>query len=186
MRVPKLVIVLAAVASAATATTAAHAGGIFAEAALGAQLFIGDGANYAAPGPAFGVRAGYAPTEWLAVGLYVSGSMHATTTPPPPDREFFQMYELGGDVRWTLPIDRIGLFAEGAGGIAFINTNVLDAVGITLPYRHSGPFILVGGGIEYHTDNPRFAFGLAGDYGMYPLFSGLFSVNIRFSVRYAW
>lgn len=163
-----------------------RAGGIFSEAGLGAQLFLGDGANYAAPGPAFGVRVGYAPTEWLAVGVYVGGSMHAATPPPPPDREFFQMYQMGGDVRWTAPLGRIGLFAEGTGGIAFINTNVLDKVGITQPYRHSGPFLMAGGGIEYHTDNPRFAFGLAGDYGYYPLFSSLISVGIRFSVRYTW
>lgn len=186
MRLAKPLVMVATVAMLATTAATAQAQGIFAEAGLGAQAFLGDGANYAAPGPSFGVRAGYAPTEWLAIGLYVSGSMHATTTPPPPEREFFQMYQLGSDVRLTLPIGKVGFFAEGTGGIAFINTNVLDQVGITLPYRHSGPFILVGGGIEYHTDNPRFAFGLAADYGMYPLFPSLFSIDMRFSVRYAW
>ncbi|HKA88456.1 MAG TPA: hypothetical protein VKE22_12365 [Haliangiales bacterium] len=185
MRLAKRVGALATLAT-LLAAAPARGEGIFAEAGLGAQAFIGDGANYAALGPAFDIRAGYAPQEWLAIGLYAAGSMHATTTPPPPEHQFFQMYKLGADVRWTLPVGRIGLFAEGSGGIAFINTNVLDQVGITLPYRHSGPFLLAGGGIEYHSDNPRFAFGIAGDYGAYPLFPGLFSVGMRVTVRYAW
>ena len=62
--------------------------------------------------------------------------------------------------------------------------DVLDAVGITSPIKHWGPYITGGGGLEYHTDNPRFALGLGGDFGLFPDFDFMQAVSVHVYLRY--
>ncbi len=164
------------------ASAAAH--DFYSEADLGATIFLGDAANHAAPGPAFGARVGWGPTSWLSLGVLAAGSTHEATVPPPPEGELFQLYQAGIDVRLHARIGRLGLFAEGSGGLAFVSTNILDAVRITNPDRHYGPYLLAGGGFAYHTANPRFAFGLAGDYVTFPDFGFMQSLSVRVYLRY--
>jgi len=38
--------------------------------------------------------------------------------------------------------------------------------------------------LEYSTDNPRYAFGLAGDWTTFPSYSALEAVSVRFYLRY--
>lgn len=162
----------------------ASAGALTSQADLGATFFLGSAGENAAPGPAFGARIGWSPRGWLDLSLQVRGSTHSATVPPPPDSEFFQIYQGGAGVRFAARIGRIGLVAEGGGGIAFISTNVLDAVGITSPIKHWGPYITGGGGLEYHTDNPRFALGVGGDFGLFPDFDFMQAVSVHVYLRY--
>jgi hypothetical protein len=102
----------------------------------------------------------------------------------PPEDEYFQLYHLGMDLRFRLRVGRIGLFAEGSGGVAFISTNVLDGPGVTSRTRHVSPYLLGGGGLEYHTKNPRFGFGLAGDLAAYTDFTSMQTLGVRVYLRY--
>lgn len=162
----------------------ADAKGVYSEADLGATLFLGSAGKSAAPGPSLGARIGYQPASWIGLGVLLSASVHEATVPPPPEDEFFQLYHMGMDLRFRVRAGRIGLFAEGSGGVAVISTNVLDSVGLTSSTRHLSPYLLAGGGVEYHTQNPRFGLGLAGDWAMYTDFSAMQTVSIRFYLRY--
>jgi hypothetical protein len=155
------------------------------EADLGALVFLGGAGDNAAPGPTLGARLGYAPTSWLSLGFVASGSTHEATVPPPPSGELFQLYLLGADVRFSVRAGRIGLFLEGSGGVAIFSTNVLDSVGVTEPGRSLGAYLAGGGGLQYHIANPRFAFGLAGDYTVLPDLGFVSAVAVRVYLRYS-
>jgi hypothetical protein len=158
--------------------------GWFAEAGLGATGFLGETQRHAAIGPTFGVRAGKDLTSWFAVGGLVATSMHEATVPPPPEQEYFQLYTLAADARFTVRPGRVALFVEGGLGVAFINTNVLDRVQVTLPDEHVTLVYHAGGGMAWHTRNRHFSIGLAGDWAMYPGFEGAQAVAVRLYLRY--
>jgi hypothetical protein len=162
----------------------AAAGGLYSEADLGATLFLGEAADSAAPGPALGARVGYHPAPWVGLGVVVAASTHEATAQPPPDGEHFQLYQVGLDLRFRLGVGRVGLFIEGSGGVAAVSTNVLDAPGITSPTRHVSPYLMGGGGVEYHTQSPRFAFGVAGDLSVYTDFGVMRTLGLRLYLRY--
>ena len=168
----------------ALAPGVAVARGIYSEAGLGATMFLGPTADHAAPGPAMAARLGYAPTSWVSLGARVAASVHEATVPPPPQGELFQLYLLGTDVRFQTHFGWFGMFAEGSGGVAIVSTNVLDAVGVTSPAHHLSPYVSGGGGLEYRTDNPRFAIGIAGDWALYPEFDATQSITARIYLRY--
>ena len=163
----------------------AEARGVFSEAGLGATIFVGPTAEHADPGPAFSGRLGWAFAPWISLGARVAASVHEATVPPPPRGELFQLYQLGLDARAQLRLGRVGLFAEAGGGVAIVSTNVLDAVGITSPTRHLSPYLAAGAGVELRTGNPRFAFGLAGDFNLYPDFDATQAVGARLYLRYS-
>src|SRR5262249_14182839 len=139
----------------------AHAATFYGEADLGAVFFLGTAGEHADPGPALGARIGFGPTPRLYFCPRVAGSPHEASVPTPSVGQFFQLYEIGLDIRAAGQVGAFGLFVEGGGGWSFISTNILDSVGVTEPYRHHSPYIGAGGGIEYPTDNPRHALGLA-------------------------
>jgi hypothetical protein len=157
----------------------------FSEADLGGRFFLGDRADSAAIGPAFGVTAGVQFAPWVHLGLAVGASTHEATVPPPPDKEFFQMYTGAAELRLGFRTGSVGLFAQARGGVSAINTNVLDGVGITTPEQHWGFFAGGGAGLLVFTGNPRFAFGLGGDWLMVPAFEGFQAVTVRVFLRYA-
>lgn len=157
--------------------------GLYAEGGLGGTGFLGTTGSYAAPGPAFGVRMGTDLTSWFSLGGLVFGSTHEATVPPPPEREYFQLYHLAADARLTVRVRRIALFAEGSVGAGFISTNVLDNVGVT-PDGHSSIAFTAGGGLDYHTMNRHFSFGVGADWTMYPSFDASQSVTVRLYLRY--
>jgi hypothetical protein len=162
----------------------AHALDFYSEADLGATVFLGSAADHAAPGPSLGGRVGLGVLPWLSLGGAVAGSTHAADVPTPSVGQYFQLYQAAFDVRARVRLGAISLFAEGGGGWAWISTNILDSVGLTQPYRHDGPFLDAGGGLEYATDNPRYAFGLAGDYTTYTEFGSMQNVAVRVYLRY--
>ncbi len=162
----------------------AHAASFFSEADLGAVVFLGDAGSHADPGPALGARLGIGFTSWFFLGARVAGSTHEAVVPTPAVGQFFQLYETGLDLRFAGRVGKIGFFVEGGGGWSFFSTNILDSVAITQPYRHDGPYLGAGGGLEYRTENPRYAFGLAGDVAVYPEFSSLQTLSVRVYLRY--
>jgi hypothetical protein len=176
MRTLPFLVLLAAAPAGATS--------FYSEADLGATIFVGSAGAYADPGPAFGARVGLGVTSWLDLGGLVSGSAHAANVPAPAVGQYFQLYHTGFDMRTTGRVGRVGLFAEGGGGWAFFSTNILDSVDVTKPYRHDGPYLAAGGGLEYSTENPRFAFGLGGDFALYPELGSLQTVSVRVYFRY--
>ncbi len=168
----------------ATASAAKYSHGVYAEMDLGGTSFIGNASAYAAPGPNFGVRSGYDLFSWLSIGGVVDGSTHEATVPPPPEHEFFQMYHLAADGRITARVGRFALFGEGSLGAALISTNVLDKVAVTAPDTHTTVAFTGGGGIDYHTQNRHYSFGLAADWTVYPSFASAQSVTVRLYLRY--
>jgi hypothetical protein len=164
--------------------SSAHAATFYSEADLGATIFVGSAGAYADPGPAFGARVGIGVTPWLDLGGLVSGSAHAANVPAPAVGQYFELYHTGFDMRAGGRIGRVRLFAEGGGGWAWFSTNILDSVDVTKPYRHDGPYLAAGAGLEYATENPRFAFGLGGDFDIYPELGSLQTVSVRLYLRY--
>ncbi len=162
----------------------AHAADFYSEADLGARLFLGPGGDHADPGPALGAGLGLGVLSWLSLGGVVSGSTHQAVVPGPPAGQYFQLYQAGMDVRVRVRAGKIGFFAEGGGGWSWVSTNILDRVDLTQPYRHDGPYLAAGGGLEYATENPRYAFGVAGDWATYPEFGTMQTVSVHVYLRY--
>jgi hypothetical protein len=166
------------------APVTARAASFYSEADLGATVFIGPGADNADPGPSFGGRMGLGIFSWLSIGGFAAASTHEAEVPGPMVGQFFQLYQAGGELRIRVRAGKVGIFAEGGGGWAFVSTNILDGVSITKPDQHNGPYLTAGGGLEYLTDNPRYAIGLAGDFTTFPDFGVLEAVSVRLYLRY--
>jgi hypothetical protein len=175
MKIALLTLLVAAPAQAAT---------FFGEADLGAVIFLGSAGDHADPGPALGARLGFGATPWLSFGARLAGSTHQASVPTPSVGQYFQLYETGVDLRAGGTLGAFGLFVEAGGGWSFISTNILDSVGITEPYRHDGPYLSAGAGLEYHTENPRYAVGVAGDYAVYPELGSMQTLSVRVYLRY--
>ena len=162
-----------------------YASGPYAELHAGASGFLDVNRDYAAIGPSLGVRAGYDLFRWLSLGGYALGSTHEATLPPPPEQEFFQIYQAGGEGQLRQRFGQFGVFAEGGAGLAFISTNVLDRVGVTDPTQtRLSPAFTVGGGFDYHLQSRHFSVGLGADYTIYPSFAAAQSLTVRLYVRY--
>jgi len=161
-----------------------YAHGYYAEAGLGTSFYLGDAGKYIAPGPSFGLRSGYELWPWLALGGRFSGGIHEGDLPPPPEREYFQLLEGAAEARLTVRIQRVALFAEGSLGFGYVTTNLLDRVGVTQPDEYLSTLLGAGGGIDYHTQNRHFSFGLTADYALFPGFSSAQGITLRAYLRY--
>jgi hypothetical protein len=179
-----VVVALVLAASRLAAAEPKYAHGYYAEAGLGTGFFLGDAGKYIAPGPSFALRSGYDLWPWFSVGGRLSGGFHEGDVPPPPEEEYFQLLEAAGEARLTLRIRRVALFATGSLGFGYITTNILDRVGVTEPDSYLSPSFGVGGGIDYHTQNRHFSFGLTGDYAVYSSFDSAQGIAVRLYLRY--
>lgn len=175
---------LAIPALAGLAPASARAADFYTEADLGALIFIGPGAENADPGPAFGGRIGVGIFSWLSIGGVVNTSTHQAQVPGPSLGQYFQLYQVGAELRLRARAGSFGFFAQGGAGYAFISTNILDAVAITAPDKHNGLAFTGGGGLEYATENPRYAFGLAGAFTEFVDFASLQAVSVNVYLRY--
>jgi hypothetical protein len=162
----------------------AHAIDLYAEADLGTTMFIGTAADHAALGPAFGGKLGIGIFSWLSLGGQVSGSAHEATVPTPSVGQYFQLYRAAGELRLRGTIWKLGFYAEGSAGWAWISTNILDTTGITLPAKHNSLSYGAGGGIEYLTENPRYAIGLGGAWATCNELPDVQTVSVRLYLRY--
>ena len=180
-------VVLAGLAGLAPARAGAepkYAYGYYAEAGLGSGFFLGDAGKYIVPGPSFALRSGYDLFPWLSLGGRLSGGIHEGDVPPPPEEEYFQLLEGAAEGRLTLRIRRVAVFATGSLGFGYITTNLLDRVGVTKRDDYLSLAFGAGGGLDYHTRNRHFSFGLTGDYAVFPEFDGAQSVTVRLYLRY--
>jgi hypothetical protein len=175
--------VLAASAAPAAAKPR-YAHGFYAEGGAGASFLLADGAAYIAPGPAFQLRSGYDLFTWLSVGGRFDVTMHEATVPPPPVGEYFQFWNLAATARLSLRIQRIALFAEGGLGLGYVNTNVLDKVDLTQPDEYLSPLFTAGGGLDIHTRNRHFSYGLGADYTTWTGFGPAQGITVRLYLRY--
>jgi len=175
-----------AVGTPAAAQSRPSSTGPYAEAALGGGGFVGNAGRYSAIGPSFGLRVGLDVWPWLSVGVAVGASIHEAKVPPPPEGEIYQLYTAIAEARVTVPIRRFAIFAHGGGGLGAISTNVLDKVGIVEPDQHVTPALSAGGGVEYQLQNRHYAFGLSGEYTMYPAFDAASAVSVRTFLRYTY
>jgi hypothetical protein len=164
---------------------AASAKGLYTEGNLGGQLFLGNTSDSAAPGPTFGVRAGYQPSRLVSFGLHLGGSIHEATGLPPPSEEFFQLYTVAIEGRLAFSSGRFSFFLADSAGVAVISTNVLDRAGVTEPHRHVSVFLQPGAGVELRLQDPHFSVGVAGNWGFYPMFGTMQSVGVHAYLRYA-
>jgi hypothetical protein len=164
--------------------TAAH--GAFTEAGIGAAGFIGADAEYAAIGPTLDLRAGYDLFSWLSVGVHLGAETHEATVPPPPEGEYFQLYAAQADGRLGFRAGRLGFFADGGLGFAYISSNLLSKVAILDTGETFSPVVSAGGGLEYQLENRHYAFGLAGQWWLMPAFSELQGFTSRIYLRYTY
>jgi hypothetical protein len=148
--------------------------GFFAEADVGAQIYLAKAGQFAAPGPVF---------RWLAVQALVTGSISSATTPPPTSGQDFELFVYGAEARLQLQIRRFGLFAAGGAGVAQITTNILDAPGVTNG-RSLSFTVIAGGGLDFHTLNRHFSIGVAGDYLFFTQFTGGHAIDASLYLKY--
>jgi hypothetical protein len=157
--------------------------GLFASGEIGAMVYVGKMGKYADPGVAFGVRIGYDFWRWLAVQVHVVGASSDASLPPPTVGQSFQTYIYAAEARFSAQIRRFSLFAEGGGGAANLSNNILDQVRVSDGKRVS--FAIVGGGgIDYHTLNRHFSFGLGADYVWLINFTGAHAISVDGYLRY--
>ncbi len=183
---PALLAVTALATSPAGAEPALASKGPYSEASLGAAGFIGTSGEYSRPGPAFGLRAGLDVFSWFSLGVVLGMEVHEANVPPPPEGEYFQVYQGGADGRISIPIGRVNLFGDGSVGLAMVSTNVLAKVGILDPGERFSPLIAAGGGLEYQLGNRHYAGGIAGQLQIMPAFSAAQSLGGRLYLRYTY
>ena len=137
--------------------------GFYAQGEIGALAYLGNAGKYAGPGPAFGVRLGYDVLRWLSLQAHVMGATAQAILPGPNDGQQFQTLVYGGEAHFQAQIRRFGLFAEAGAACAQIASNVLDTSGVTKD-SHFSLAVVAGGGLDYHTLNRHFSFGVSADY----------------------
>lgn len=157
--------------------------GVFASGEVGALALLGRPSRFASPGPAFGVRIGYDILRVLALQLHGVGASLDATTPPPTSGQAFQTYLYTAELRVSLPLGRISIFFEGGGGLAQVSSNVLDGVGVTRGNTFS-PAAIGGAGLDYHTLNRHFSFGLGSDFFWLQAFSNAPGLLVDAYLRY--
>jgi hypothetical protein len=157
--------------------------GLFASGELGAMVFLGRAGRYAAPGPVFGVRLGYDLFRFLALQAHVFGESSDANLPPPTVGQAVQTYVYAAEARFSAPIRRFSLFAEGGFALAQLSSNVLDQVGVTNGHQFSFG-ALAGGGVDFHTLNRHFSVGVGTDYLWLANFVNSHALNIHAYLRY--
>jgi len=169
-----------------TAEAKPASNGIYTEAGMGATGFLADMANHGAVGPSMDIRAGYDLFSWFSVGARIGASTHEATVPPPPEGEYFQIYTAAADGRLGFMYKGFGAFVDGGIGMAMISSNVLAKVGVLDPGEKFAFTFYGGGGLEYQMLNRHYAFGIAGQYQLFPDFDATQSFGVRLYMRYTY
>jgi hypothetical protein len=160
--------------------------GFFAEGGLGAVAFLPKTSKDAAIGPSLDLRVGRDLFSWFSLGVFLAGSMHAATLPPPPEGQYFQLYRGGVDGRLGGRVNAIAFFAEGGIGAAMMSSNVLESVMITKPGQSFSVQFHGGAGLEYQLENRHYAIGLAVDGFLVPQFATMKAIDSRLYLRYTY
>ncbi|MEO6951428.1 MAG: adventurous gliding motility protein CglE [Polyangia bacterium] len=157
--------------------------GFYAQGELGALVYVGRAGKFAGPGPAFSVRLGYDILRWLSIQAHVLGSSGQVNIPGPTDGQSFQTLVYGGELHGQVQIRRVGLYAEAGAAAAHIPSNVLDDAGITGGHKISLA-VVAGGGLDFHTLNRHFSFGVGADYLWLASFSKSSAVTAQAFLKY--
>jgi len=134
------------------------------EGSVGGVGFVSVANEVAAPGPIFGADLGYDLFTWLSMRAGFEGSLHETDAAPPPPRTTFQVYYPSAGMRVLVPLSlRFSILAEGRGGLAIFEPDILQT------YRfdsagHLSPFFAAEGGLDVHAWGRRLAWGIKGGY----------------------
>lgn len=172
--------------AAPSATARPAASGFYTEAGAGATAFVGRKAHNTVPGPSFEMRLGYELFSWLAIGARASLASHEADVPPPPEGEYFQVYNGHGEARLGFLIGPIATFVDGGAGLSMISSNVLEKVDALDPGERFTLSFSAGGGLEYQLVNRHHAFGLAGQATMLPQWNNMKFVSTRLYYRYTY
>jgi hypothetical protein len=157
--------------------------GWFLDGEAGALVFLGRAGRYAAAGPTIGLRTGYDALRWMAFQLHFAGASNDANLPPPTLGQTFQTYLLDLEVRLALQLRRFQLYAQAGAGAAALSSNVLEAVGVTHGQLWSVA-VLAGGGLDYHTLNRHFSFGLNLDYVFFGNFTNTHALSATGFLKY--
>lgn len=186
LRLAPALFALAALAGPAAGEPRLAAKGPYSEASVGAAGFLGATGDYSRPGPAFGVRAGLDLFSWFSLGAVLAMEVHEAEVPPPPEGEYFQVYQGGADGRLSIPIGSFALFGDGGVGLAMVSTNVLAKVAVLDPGERFSPIFSAGGGLEYQLANRHYATGVALQWQLLPAFAASQSLGARLYLRYTY
>jgi hypothetical protein len=133
-----------------------------------------------------GLHLGLDIFSWFSVGGRLELSSHDARVPPPPDGEYFQLYEGSGEARISLRIGRFSVYGEAALGMAMISTNILESVGLLEPGERFSSKISGGGGLEYQLQNRHYALGAGGAWSILPGFGPMRLWDARAYLRYTY
>ncbi|MDX2019197.1 MAG: outer membrane beta-barrel protein [Deltaproteobacteria bacterium] len=134
--------------------------GVFVDAGLGAFVLLGK-ADAVGSGPAISGRVGYDLFRLLAVQLHVAGSTHRTDFGAAPQSgQLLQVYQTTAELKLTVPIRQVSVYAFGGAGFAFFSTNILGTTGLTTKDKTSSLVYGGGLGLDYHLLSRHFSFGL--------------------------
>lgn|GEM_PF-1172266 len=134
--------------------------GLFVDAGLGSFFVIGKGKSIE-PGVAFGARVGYDVFRLLALSVHAVGSTHRTDFGSAPQTgQLLQLYQTAAELKLTVPIGQVSIFAYGGAGFAFFSTNILSTTGLTKPDKTNSLMFNGGLGVDYHLLSRHFSFGL--------------------------
>ena len=189
IRTGRLIVIglgLGLIAAPSVAQARPAARGFYAEAGLGAVGMLAEGADAAAVGPVLALRLGYDLTPWLSLGVAAGASSHEATVPPPPEGQWFQLYQGRAELRLSGRAGAVAFFAEGGAGAAYVSSNVLAKVGFLDPGERVSLAVGAGAGLEYQLENRHYAFGLGADYWLLPGFGSLQGVEVRLFLRYTY
>jgi hypothetical protein len=157
--------------------------GFFAQGELGALAYVGRAAKSAGPGAAFGVRLGYDISRWLSVQAHLLGASAEAKLSGPNEGQSFQTLVYGGEAHLQAQIRRFGLYGEAGAACAQIASNVLDQTGLTGGH-HFSLAVIAGGGLDYHTLNRHFSFGVGADYLWLANFAKSSAVSAQAFLKY--
>ena len=157
--------------------------GFYAQGELGALVYVGRAGKYAGPGAAFGVRLGYDLLRWLSVQAHLMGASAEATLPGPNEGQAFQTLVYGGEAHLQAQLRRVGLYAEAGAACAQVASNVLDQAGVTNG-KHFSLAVVAGGGIDYHTLNRHFSFGIGADYLWLANFNKSHAISAQAFLKY--
>ena len=134
--------------------------GLFVDAGLGAFVLLGE-ADAVGSGPAISARVGYDVFRVLAVQAHVAGSTHRTDFGAAPQSgQLLQIYQTMAELKLTVPLHQVSIYAHGGAGFAFLSTNILGTTELTEAETTRSVVYAGGLGVDYHLLSRHFSFGV--------------------------
>lgn len=161
--------------------------GLYAEAELGAVMFLGDAREPLGAGTAVGGRLGYDLLRWASLQVHAFASTHTTRFPGQPQTgQLLQFYQGTAELKLTAAFGQVSAHLFGGGGLARLSTNLLGTTGLTDPDVRSTPVFLGGAGVDYHPLTRHFSFGLIADFTNYQALHAPGAVVLTTYARYTF